>query len=180
MYLKILTLYIYKKKLIIGPPQSSQTRTVWSLEQEASNKPSGETLICLTHSRWPDSVLTQYPCCNKELEKLWKSTPSFRSVSNDSYIICIINVICERILKLQNFLNEYSRKETIERPGRMRFGHTGTFFLAIRTRSMSDSLPWVSLIRWKKKQVNYGIVNECPLCRPGNGARQLPSYSLPL
>jgi hypothetical protein len=40
--------------------ERSQMRTVWSLEQEASKRPSGDTLICRTHSRCPERVLTQY------------------------------------------------------------------------------------------------------------------------
>ncbi len=38
----------------------NQTRTVWSLEQDAMREPSDDTLTCLTHSLWPENVLTQY------------------------------------------------------------------------------------------------------------------------
>lgn len=38
-----------------------QTRTVWSLEHEASREPSVEMRTIRTHSRWPLYVFTQYP-----------------------------------------------------------------------------------------------------------------------
>lgn len=53
---------------------TTQTRTVWSLEQLAINEPSWLGRTILTHSLWPANVFTQYLEVEILEIKLWNSS----------------------------------------------------------------------------------------------------------